>query len=264
MIKLNGQVVEFSHFNDGTCRIVLSPPFTPARVIWLYDNDEEIVQIMYLISHLKAHHCDVRLRMPFMPNARQDRVHSAEDVFTLKYFCRLLNSLSLDEIEIFDPHSHVCEALLDNVVVRTPSAILQNLLADVLPPDIHICYPDTGAEHKYSTMLQRPYVTGVKQRDFATGKIQSYELLGEVHDYPFLIIDDIIGKGNTVYLAAQELKAAGANDIYVYASHVENTIFQPLPCGQSLIEVPNLITKIYTTNSIYRGNNNKIEVIKYF
>ena len=113
-------------------------------------------------------------------------------------------------------------------------------------------------------MLQRPYVTGVKQRDFATGKIQSYELLGEVHDYPFLIIDDIIGKGNTVYLAAQELKVAGANDIYVYASHVENTIFQPLPCGQSLVEVPNLITKIYTTNSIYRGNNNKIEVIKYF
>ena len=64
--------------------------------------------------------------------------------------------------------------------------------------------------------------------------------------------------------AAKQLKDMGANSIYVWVSHCENTVLGPHIQGQSLLDIPNLITKVYTTNSIYLGNHPKVEVIKKF
>jgi len=41
-------------------------------------------------------------------------------------------------------------------------------------------------------------------------------------------------------------------------------VLKPHINGQSLLDIPNLITKIYTTNSIFRANHPKIEVVKEF
>ena len=82
------------------------------------------------------------------------------------------------------------------------------------------------------------------------------------HD--IIIVDDIISRGSTLYLAAKQLKEMGCGDIYVWASHCENTVLQPHINGQSLMDIPNLITKVYTTNSIYCDNHPKITIIREF
>ena len=71
-----------------------------------------------------------------------------------------------------------------------------------------------------------------------------------------LIIDDICSRGGTFFYAAKALKEAGAKNIYLYVTHCENTILEGelLTCG--------LIEKVYTTNSIFTKEHEKIEVFE--
>lgn len=269
MIKLNGAPIVFKHFNDNSCRLVLKDKiYGFNELVWLYDNDEEIIDIYYLISHIKdlLHNPYIKLVMPYVPNARQDRVKTSQDVFTLKYFCNLLNSLNINEIEVFDPHSHVCEALLNRVVVKTPEAVLRRLL-NKLPEDLIIAYPDSGSEKRYCSMLRLPYIVGIKERNWEDGTIRDLQIFGSKHmvaGHSILLVDDIASRGSTLWYAARQLKEMGATDIYIYVSHCENTILKPNLNGQSLLSIPNLITKLYTTNSIFTEQHDKIEIIKEF
>lgn len=266
MIKIDNEPVDFKHFNDGSCRFYLLPP-TQAKITWLYSgNDEEIIQLFYLISHLKAHHSYVELEMPYINSARQDRAPRDEDVFTLKYFCNLINSLNIDKIKTFDPHSAVSVALLNNIEVVTPQETLTTLINAILPPDTLIAYPDAGSEKRYSAMLKLPYIVGVKERDWKDGTIRSLHIYGEkdrIANHPILLIDDIMSRGTTIYLAAKQLKEMGAGPIYVYVSHCENTVLKPQIDGRSLLDY-GVIDKIFTTNSIFQGEHPQIRIVKEF
>jgi ribose-phosphate pyrophosphokinase len=69
------------------------------------------------------------------------------------------------------------------------------------------------------------------------------------------MIDDIISYGGSMYYSALTLKDLGAKNIYAFASHVENSILKG-----KLIQ-SNLIKKVYTTNSLFKGNHELIHVI---
>ena len=87
MIKLNGKPVEINKFPDGTLLIKEKPSDDKALVTWRFENNEELVALIYITHHLRAHGVRrIHLFMPYIPNARQDRVKTDEDVFTLKYF----------------------------------------------------------------------------------------------------------------------------------------------------------------------------------
>ncbi|MBQ8044643.1 MAG: ribose-phosphate pyrophosphokinase, partial [Clostridia bacterium] len=122
MIKVNDIEVKQGKFPDGTLLIKQDIPKDEKIVItWLYENDSETLALVYLANHLKAHGKEnIHLYMPYIPNARQDRVKSSEDVFTLKYFAGIINSLKFKSVTVLDPHSSVSEALIDNIVIGTP------------------------------------------------------------------------------------------------------------------------------------------------
>ncbi len=63
--------------------------------------------ILFLTKHLKNLGYNVSLDMPYIPNARQDRVKGENDVFTLKYFAEFINSLDFDRVFVLDPRSNV-------------------------------------------------------------------------------------------------------------------------------------------------------------
>ena len=64
-------------------------------------------------------------------------------------------------------------------------------------------------------------------------------------------------QGGTFFYSAKALKDLGANNIYLYVSHCENSIFE----GELL--KTDFIKKIYTTNSIFTKKDEKIEVFCY-
>lgn len=272
MIALNGKPVEIGSFPDGSILIKQGYELScrTLKFEWKYENDREFLALIYLVKHLRnlSKQANIGYRfvlyMPYIPNARMDRVKNMEDVFTLKYFAELLNSLEFDEVIVLDPHSSVSEALVNNLRTR-PTAIKINILKVMLNlPEknangLLLFYPDEGSMKRYSGMVNLPYAFGIKKRNWETGVIEGLDVAGAVDlidDRDILIVDDICSRGGTFLHAAKKLKELGARNIYLYVSHCENTILE----GELLTS--GLIKKVYTTDSIFTKSHELIEVLK--
>lgn len=262
MIKLNGEVIKSSHFPDGTTlmkhKIDHNTYKNGAKIEWFFENNEELITLIYLTKHLRELGvCDVYLNLPYIPNARQDRVKNVEDVFTLRYFADIINYLNFNYVQVMDAHSYVSLALIDRVVPCTPDLYINSAI-ELCNPDM-LFFPDEGSMKRYSSIAPMEYAFGIKKRDWATGKIEGLDVAGcidKVKDSKILIVDDICSRGGTFYHSAKKLKELGAKEIYLYITHCENTIFD----GELLTS--GLIEKIYTTNSIFTKEHEKIEVFK--
>lgn len=262
MIRINNMPLETGHFPDGTLLTHIPVPREDKVTIsWLYENDAETLAVVYAANHLKAHGCEnLHLYMPYVPNARQDRVKAEEDVFTLKYFAGIINSLGFKTVTVLDPHSSVSEALIDRVVVDKPKGFIEAVIKKIEAEEGQVpsmFYPDEGAGKRYSGMINLPYAFGIKKRDWKSGKIQGLDVAGDVESIAgrsILIVDDICSRGGTFYFAAKRLKELGAGNIYLYITHCENTILE----GEVLTS--GLIRRVYTTNSIFTRNHENIEV----
>ena len=262
MIKINDKPVELGSFPDGTMLIKQDiPDGEEIKISWFYENDRETVALIYIANHLKAHGCDnIHLYMPYIPNARQDRVKTSEDVFTLKYFANVINSLGFKTVTVLDPHSSVSEALIDNIIVQTPQELIEAVIDKIAEAEGEkpsMFYPDEGAGKRYSGMIPLPFAFGIKKRDWKTGQIQGLDVAGDVDNISgknILIVDDICSRGGTFYFSAKKLKELGAKNIYLHITHCENTIHE----GEVLTS--GLIKRVYTTNSILTKEHEMIEV----
>jgi ribose-phosphate pyrophosphokinase len=258
MIKVNGQIIEQNQFPDNTL-LVKAPTLRGhgewMYIEWKYENDAELFTLICLRKHYSQ--AEATLWMEYCPHARMDRVKDAEDVFTLKYFADIINNLNFKQVNILDPHSSVCTALINNVRVLSPEPYIANAMANCQPDMLF--YPDEGAMKRYSGMVEKEYAFGIKRRDWATGKIEGLDAAGctdKIKGSRILIIDDICSRGGTFYHSAKKLKELGAKEVYLYVTHCENTILE----GDLLTS--GLIEKVYTTNSIFTKEHEKIEVFE--
>lgn len=262
MLKINGNEFKLGSFPDGTIAIKLpvNGSDSTVKIEWFYESEREFVGLIYIVKHLHSHNIsNIELYMPYIPNARMDRVKDNEDVFTLKYFAWLLNSLNFTKVTVLDPHSNVSQALIEHLAVLSPKSFIEKALEHIkgiegeLPA---VFYPDEGAGKRYSGMIPLPYSFGIKKRDWKSGNILGLDVSGSVADIKdrnILIVDDICSKGGTFFHSAKKLKELGAKNVYLYISHCEKTVLE----GELLTS--GLIKKIFTTNSICNFENAMIE-----
>ena len=271
MILFNGKAVNPTKFPDGTSSFRfdvygLECPGIPTidTIEWKYDGDHECIIVWYLVKQIRSilgPAIPIQLMLPYVPNARMDRVKSSDEVFTLKWFADFINSMNFCNVAVLDPHSNVAAALINNVYVMWPDDYIRSvrvlLEEEYGCHDPLMCYPDEGAAKRYSELMKAEYIFGIKHRDWRSGKIEGLELTTpeKVSGRDVLIVDDICSRGGTFTHTARALKEAGANDIYLYVSHCENTIFK----GSVLTD--GLIRHVFTTDSIYRGEHENITVI---
>lgn len=274
MIKIDGKEIILGKFPDGTPLLKPDIDFSKyeeckrATLTWHFESNEEMVAVMFLTRHLQRNGIlFIDLVMPYIPNARQDRVKSSNDVFTLKYFAEFINELAFDTVTVLDPHSFVSEALIDNIIIENPKKYIEKAIIqieplrttyvgfrkdkiDTTPKPFITFYPDEGAMKRYSGMIDMPYAFGIKKRDWQSGEIKGLDVSGRtdlIRGSDILIIDDISSRGGTFYHSAKKLKELGANKIYLYVSHCEATILD----GE--IFKSGLIDKVFTTNSIFNA-----------
>ena len=254
MIKVNGVEIQQNHFPAG--ELLIKANFNGAELMtidWYYENDAELFTLICIKRHIDENYpgCFCQLKMPYTCHARMDRVKNPEDVFTLKYFCEVINSLNFFEVVIDDPHSEVCVALLNNVRVHTPEKNVKKVINMINDDSLVMFYPDKGAMKRYDGMLDLDYAYGEKKRNWETGRIEGLEIIGaeNVMGNAVLIVDDICSYGGTFARAAQELRKAGAAAVYLYVTHCEDNIHKGDIFKDGIIDC------VYTTNSIYTGKN---------
>ena len=242
-----------SMFPDHSLLIKLDPDKITAfkdtiTIKWLYEGDSELFTLICVKRHID-YHChgvDVVLDMPYVPHARMDRVKAREDVFTLKYFAEIINSLNFKRVFVRDAHSNVSLALINNVYDWGIRGYIEMAVeksgAEVL------FFPDEGAMKRYSEQSPMPYAFGMKKRDWETGKILGLDIINaeNIKGKNVLIVDDICSRGGTFYHSAKALKAAGAKSVSLYVTHLEETV----TLGD-MAASDGLVDHIYTTESIF-------------
>ena len=164
----------------------------------------------------------------------------------LSLYVEITNSLNFERVICYDIHSSVGAALLKNCENRLPINEINAVIDSISDPNLVLCFPDEGAMKRYSDKLQRPYAFGVKKRNWETGKIEGLSLINDdkVVGKNVLIVDDICSYGGTFVHTAMALKAAGANDTYLYITHCENNILK----GD--VFKSNLFSSIYTMKTL--------------
>ena len=251
--------IEQGSFPDGTLHINL-PDTHIYAVKWNYESDAELFTLICIAKHYNDP--TMELYLPYIPHARMDRVKANTDVFTLKYFCEIINSLNFRRVWVMDAHSNVALALLNNVKQMHVEDTINDAIYKVTCKIANNCghnlrkeaektlvafYPDEGSMKRYSGMINMPYAFGIKKRDWETGKIQGLNIINGdlVKGKNILIIDDICSRGGTFYHSAKALKEYTDKDIYLYITHCEETIL-----NGDLIK-SGLVKKIYTANALF-------------
>jgi ribose-phosphate pyrophosphokinase len=284
MIKLNGITVDFGQFPNGETYIDLpetSYNTDENTVEMKFISDIDFIQLKFVKDSIDSKvgpFASSKLIMKYMPYSRMDRVENNR-LFTLKSVADFINSLNFDQVEIWEPHSDVCVALLDRVKVVNKSAELalntmmtalglsgslwlqersqsnigndfciEGLFMKAKHAGIYLVYPDAGAEKRYTKQIKYTNVlTATKHRDFNTGKITSIKINNAeevVNGKTAIIVDDLCSKGGTFIGVAEELKKLGFQNIILVVTHCEKTIFD------GKIFKTNLISRVVTTDSI--------------
>lgn len=264
---------ETNHFPDGTLRITSGYAEYPC-IEWFYESDAELFHVIALRSHYSGVKMD--LFLPYIPNARMDRVKNPKEVFTLKAFADTINWLGFHRVYVLDAHSAVSLALINNVREFTPEKFIFKATHEIAFMETHevgheyyekamddltFFYPDEGAMKRYSTIFKHPYAFGNKNRDWETGHILGLDIVhGErVKDKNILIVDDICSAGGTFLHSAKALKDLGAKNIYLYITHAEATIYK----GE-MYNTPGLVKYIFTTNSIAKAEGDNLKKTTIF
>lgn len=283
MISVNGVIVEQKHFPDGTQRLLnfqWQGGADIVNIVWQYENDEELVTLYFIVNHIKDvwNKCEINLYMPYLCNARMDRTKSPNEIFTLKHFCKLINDMGFAHVKVFDPHSHVSEALIDRIVIERPGDIIGKVFGRIALKSrtTAVYFPDDGAMKRYSdsfTNYMGKMFFGKKKRDWETGKILGLEIYNangdlatedDIKGQHILMVDDIMSYGGTLAYSADKLKELGAAEINAYVSHCEKSVLDR-ENGTFIKRLENeTVKKLYTTNSIFLNFNAhpQIDVIK--
>ena len=187
----------------------------------------------------------INLFIPYFPAARQDRLMVVGEALSVKVYAELINNMNLNKVTIYDPHSEVAPALLNNCVVIENYSFIKKVTKS-LANDLLLVSPDGGALkkiYKVAAYLQNYEVLeGSKSRDVKTGKLSGFKVYADdLQGRDCLIVDDICDGGGTFLGLATELKAKNAGKLYLAVSH---GIF-----SKGFEELSKVYNKVFTTDS---------------
>ena len=180
----------------------------------------------------------------------------------------MMRCLNFSSVFVLDAHSDVSVALLNNCVKENPRKYIRKTISEINATDIVLYFPDSGAAKRYSDLFQEiPYCYGEKRRDWKTGKILGLDIRTngiDLNNKNVLMIDDIIAYGGSLYYSAKELNKCNVNKIYAYATHTENSILSKEKGTLIKSLENNTVERLFTTNSLFNGNHEKITVMEVY
>lgn len=164
--------------------------------------------------------CRPRLVIPYFPYARQDRVMVPGEPLSVRVAANFINSLDFHEVVVYDPHSDVVPALLNNCRVITNHRFVRRVTQG---QRLTLVSPDAGAAKKAHALARELPFDGLiecsKERELATGKIVGQHVHGDPEGKNCLIVDDICDGGRTFIELAKALRTKGARTVSLAVSH---------------------------------------------
>jgi ribose-phosphate pyrophosphokinase len=247
-------------FSGGEPHIKINPDFdTTQKVTLTYrlNSFNDLGLLCIAVDALRR--MDVKnidLFIPYFPAARQDRVMIKGEPLSVKVYADIINTLQLNKVYVFDAHSEVTPALVNNCEV-IPNHTFIETVVKAIGNEVKLISPDGGALKKIYKVSE--FLGGVevvecsKSRDVKTGRLSGFKVYNDdLQGMDCLIVDDICDGGGTFVGLAEELKNKNAGKLYLAVSHgIFNKGFAVLDCFE----------KIFTTNSFKDFEGERVEVV---
>ncbi len=247
-------------FSGGEPHIKIDPDFDVSKKITITHRLNSFNDVGLLCITVDAlRRMDVKnmeLFIPYFPAARQDRVMIKGEPLSVKVYADIINGMQFNKVFVFDAHSEVTPALVNNCEV-IPNHTFIEAVVKAIGNDVKLISPDGGALKKIYKVSE--FLGGVevvecsKSRDVKTGKLSGFKVYNDdLQGMDCLIVDDICDGGGTFVGLAEELKNKNAGKLYLAVSHgIFNKGFAVLDCFE----------KIFTTNSFKDFEGESVEVI---
>lgn len=213
------------NFPAGEMHVVVYPEVhhyeIPIDVTFEFKKTEDIIELMLFCNALQENGLTLGcLCIPYVPFARQDRVATTGDCFSLRVFSNIINGFGSRRVTVYDPHSYVTAALIKNIKIITQADLLAPFIVDMISMEgqrsdsIVVVAPDAGASHKALDVAARARVSNIvscfKHRNPKTGEITGTVVQapnGYLNDKICIIVDDICDGGRTFIEIAKTIRA---------------------------------------------------------
>lgn len=257
MIKGIGFEHKKFNFPCGEMQVVLTEyrPNSKVSLHFEFEKNEEIIELLLVANALKRQGIIIEdIALPYIPFSRQDRVCNPGEAFSLKVFADVINSLNVKEINVWDPHSDVATALINNCKVVEQHKVFEKYLKD--REDFFLICPDGGALKKIYKLaskvskclgviecskirnVKNGEITGVKIHDNWNDELHA--CTGSLYKKDCILVDDICDGGRTFIEIAKKLKERQPNKIILCVTHGFFT--------KGIEVFDGLIDEIYTRN----------------
>ena len=209
---------------------------------------ENILELLLLIDAVRrASAARITCVLPYFGYGRQDRKDQPRVAIGAKLMARMIETAGADRVLGLDLHAHQLQGFFDLPVDHLYAAPvftshyrkknLENLV--VVAPDVGSAKMARGFAKRLNGSLAI-----IDKRRPKANVAEVVNVVGEVEGMDCLIPDDMIDTAGTVSEAARALKALGARDIYVCATHA----LLSGPAVERLSNAP--IKEVAVTNSV--------------
>lgn len=236
-IEING--IEWLHstfvFSGGEVQVRLKElqPIADTdnvKIVAGVKSTNDLMELFMLTDAFRRHYpsAPINLVLPYVPYARQDRVCVPGEAIGIAVLAKLINAQGYRTVQIWDPHSDVTTALINNSVVINQSRLLHRMISLAqMPSDNHnriVVAPDAGALKKandvFKTLGFAQVINAEKTRNAITGEITGTKVhASQGHTCDMLIVDDICDGGRTFIELAKVLREHTTGKIYLYVTH---------------------------------------------
>lgn len=226
--RAGGQVgshIKSIRFPGGEVGIKLQQPVKGADQAGIYaqlNNSDDVMELLLTVDAMRRQEpgLELLLKMPYIPYARQDRVCDEGEPLSIAVFAALINSCKFKAVMVYDPHSDVAPALIENCLVLDQVEIFRGVKQDW--GDTIIVAPDAGAYKKAFKFAKAVGAKDVlsfdKVRDMSTGNILKVEAVGKIDNTAnYFVLDDICDGGRTFVELAQPL--SGVEKLELAVTH---------------------------------------------
>lgn len=191
------------------------------------DTIFEQVSLIYSLATLAPK--SLRILLPYFPTGTMERVDHEGQIATASTLAQMLSAIAPAgpgpvPLYIWDIHAlPIRHYFGQNISPRfkTGTKLLKQRIGD---EKVAIAFPDEGAWKRYKSMFQDgegqplyPFIICRKVRDGDKRIVTVSE--GDPRGCHVVIVDDLIHSGGTTIECMHALKAAGASEVSVYATH---------------------------------------------
>lgn len=263
--------LSINHFSDGEIAVRINETVRGRDVFLIQPTsapaNETIMESLIIVDAFRrasAH--KINVIMPYYGYARQDRKAKGREPITAKLITNLFEAAGADRVVSVDLHAAQIQGFFDipfdHLTARPVIAeYFEKVIAENNDKEWVVVSPDLGGVTRarlLADVLQLPIAIIEKFRP-RPNEATVLNVIGDFKGKNCIIIDDIIDTAGTITSAVETLKAEGAEDVYITATH-------GVLSGPALERIKNSpLIECVVTDTIYHENieeeNPKIKVL---